>query len=141
MSEKFDDLHPQSGVIPYRRKGGDIEVLLVTSATRKRWIIPKGNLEPNMDARESARLEAYEEAGVTGRIHPVPLGAYLHDRGDDEPTQVDVFLMEVDRVLPESRWPEHDHRTRQWVTISAAREMVLEDGLKQLFTETAELLL
>lgn len=133
-------LHPQAGVIPCRRRDDAIEVLLVTSATRRRWIIPKGNIEPHLDMRDSARLEAYEEAGVVGHIHLDPVGSYLHDRGKRAPTSVQVFLMEVERELPPEGWPEHRHRERRWMELAEAREAVLEDGLKQLFTRVPDLL-
>ncbi len=141
MSQPAAKVKLQSGVIPYRRgANGSIEILLVTSGTRKRWIIPKGNLEPDLDKRESARLEAYEEAGVMGMIRPEPLGSYLHDRGDRAPASVEVYLMEVERVLPDDKWQEHGYRERRWMPIADARDAVLEDGLKELFTDVAKLL-
>ncbi|MEJ2103143.1 MAG: hypothetical protein P8X47_01050 [Ignavibacteriaceae bacterium] len=38
----------QSGVIPYRRKNGTLEILLVTTIRKKNWIIPKGFIEYNL---------------------------------------------------------------------------------------------
>ena len=57
----------QSAVVPYRLVKNEIEVLLIT--TRKgRWIIPKGIIEPELSAAESAAKEALEEAGVKGEV-------------------------------------------------------------------------
>jgi 8-oxo-dGTP pyrophosphatase MutT (NUDIX family) len=56
----------QSGVIPYRKKEWKVEVLLVTSIKKKKWIIPKGFIEYNMSPFQSAKKEAFEEAGVRG---------------------------------------------------------------------------
>lgn len=128
---------PQSGIIPYRLRDGQIEVLLITSNTRGRWIIPKGNVEPDLSSRDSARKEAYEEAGVRGRVNPVPLGSYQHD-ARPEPLLVEVYVMEVETVLP--RWPEADSRERQWMPLNDASKRVLEPGLKQLLAELAELI-
>ena len=51
-------------MIPYRIKGKKkVEVLLITSVKRKRWIIPKGYVEFNLSPFESAKKEAFEEAG------------------------------------------------------------------------------
>lgn len=126
----------QSGVIPYRTRDGQIEVLLVTSSTRKRWIIPKGHIEPHLSSRDSAAKEAYEEAGVRGRVPMVPVGYYEHD---DPPgtTRIEVFLMEVETELP--RWPEADRRERCWMPLPVARDRVLEPGLQHLFNLMAEL--
>ena len=127
----------QSGILPYRTRNGEIEVLLVTSSTRKRWIIPKGHIEPNMTARDSAAKEAYEEAGVRGRVQHVPLGRYRHD-SPQEPAVVEVYLMVVETML--AAWPEAHRRERRWMRLHEARDHILETGLKQLLDHLAELI-
>ena len=56
----------QSAVIPYRLSKNGLEILLITSLKRKHWIVPKGYIEFNLTPFESAKKEAYEEAGVLG---------------------------------------------------------------------------
>ena len=68
--------YEQSGVVPYRWLEGRLEVLLITSLRRGRWIIPKGIVEPDMTPAESAAMEAFEEAGVKGRVGTEPIGEY-----------------------------------------------------------------
>lgn len=126
----------QAGVIPYRHHHGRVEVLLITSRTRGRWIIPKGNIEPHLNARESARMEAYEEAGVRGRIALVPVGQYAH--GDPPTDQVVVYLMQVEQELP--RWPEQHERQRRWMPLAEAKRRIDEDGVERLLTIVSELL-
>ena len=58
----------QYGVIPYYRKSGKNKLILITSRLSNQWIVPKGNRIPNRSKRESALQEAYEEAGVTGKL-------------------------------------------------------------------------
>lgn len=115
-------------------------MLLVTSTTRKRWIIPKGYVEDDLGVVESARLEAYEEAGIRGSIRAEPLGRYEHDRVDRPSSVVEVYLMNVDLVLPDESWPEHGFRKRTWMSFDDAREAVLEDGLKEIFRRAAAIL-
>jgi len=38
----------QSAVIPYQIVDGEIEIMVITSSTGKRWVIPKGLVEPDM---------------------------------------------------------------------------------------------
>lgn len=133
----IDDTPRQSGVIPYRRTPRGLEILLVTSNTRKRWIIPKGNVEPHLGRLESARREAFEEAGVRGKIHHISFGSYRH-RSAGGPARVEVFLMEVDQML--DRWPEQDSREREWMPLRSAHDRVLERELKSLLRELDELL-
>ena len=39
-------------------------VCLVTASSGRRWIIPKGTLEPSQTGPECAAAEAWEEAGI-----------------------------------------------------------------------------
>lgn len=124
----------QVGVIPYRRIDGDVEVLLITSRTRGRWIVPKGNVEDNLGPQGSAHLEALEEGGVEGWLEPPVLGVYEH--GSSPGKDVRVYLMAVDKE--HDSWPEEDERQRQWLPLSKARSTVDEPGLRQLLDDVAE---
>ncbi|MDQ7040593.1 MAG: NUDIX hydrolase [Rhodothermus sp.] len=119
----------QAGVLPIRHRSGQIEVLLVTSRTVNRWILPKGNVRRHQSPMEAARREAYEEAGVRGYIDPEPLGCYLHGRPGDQ-RWVEVYLMRVDEEL--DHWPEQHERTRRWMSLQEARQVIYEDGLRTL---------
>lgn len=48
--------------------GGTIEILLVTSRTSGRWIIPRGWPMKRKKPHQAAAIEAWEEAGVRGRV-------------------------------------------------------------------------
>jgi phosphohistidine phosphatase len=60
-------IYTQSAILPYRLRGDDLEVLVITSRKGTRWVLPKGIVEPGMTAAASAAKEAMEEAGVEGR--------------------------------------------------------------------------
>jgi len=119
----------QSGVVPYRASESEIEILLITSRRRGRWIIPKGVIDPGTTAAESACKETYEEAGVRGRISPEPLGEYQYRKWGGLCT-VQVFALEVLDVL--ETWPESSVRRRQWMSVEEAAKAVEEPALKEL---------
>jgi 8-oxo-dGTP pyrophosphatase MutT (NUDIX family) len=131
MSKTDVDEVRQSGVIPYRQNNGQPEVLLITSMTRGRWIVPKGNPMDGLSLRESAIQEAYEEAGVRGRVPRSRHGEYRHSGGGG--SLVEVYLMEVESELDD--WPEAADRERQWVPIARAIELVEDAGLKTLLAK------
>ena len=58
----------QFAALPVMETGGTLHVLLITSRTKQRWIIPKGHPEKGMRPAAVALLEAREEAGVAGTI-------------------------------------------------------------------------
>jgi len=121
--------YKQSGVIPYRINGTELEMLLVTSRKKGRWIIPKGIIDPGTSAIDSAVREAFEEAGVQGRAHPKILGKYRYKKWGGT-CVVQVFGLEVTRVL--DSWPEAQVRERKWVTKEQAVELIEEPDLQEI---------
>jgi 8-oxo-dGTP pyrophosphatase MutT (NUDIX family) len=121
--------YEQSGVVPYRHVDGKLEVLLITSRRRGRWIIPKGLIEPDMSAAESASMEAFEEAGVKGRISDRPVDEYRYRKWGGV-CRVKVFLLEVDQIFDE--WLESDIREREWMTVDDAVAAIEQEALKAI---------
>ncbi|WP_020473795.1 NUDIX hydrolase [Zavarzinella formosa] len=115
----------QSGVIPVSNG----RVCVVTSSSGKRWIIPKGMIDPGHTAGEGALIEAWEEAGLVGVLRPEPIGSYLYEKYG-RTHHVTVFVMEVSEAAAD--WPERSIRRREWVAPEKAADRVEEIGLKLL---------
>jgi 8-oxo-dGTP pyrophosphatase MutT (NUDIX family) len=130
MSQKSSRVFKQSGVIPYRVRNGKIEVLLITNRRRQHWLIPKGGIKRAMGSPDSAAKEAWEEAGVLGKVDGAnKLGTYeYHKRGDTY--RVEVFLLPVEKVLKD--WPEASIRKRQWLGLTKAVKRVEPAELKRI---------
>jgi 8-oxo-dGTP pyrophosphatase MutT (NUDIX family) len=79
-------LHRQAAALPYRNRGGRLEVALVTSSQGTRWVVPKGNLERGEAAWACAQREAFEEAGLLGRVERHPIGRYGYMESPDVST-------------------------------------------------------
>jgi phosphohistidine phosphatase len=120
--------YKQSGVIPYRKKQGKIEVMLITSRNKGRWIFPKGVIEANLNPRESAAKEAFEEAGVQGDVHRKLLGIYRHRKWGDMCT-VEIYAMKVRKV--HRKWDETD-REREWLSLKDALNRLRRDDLRRV---------
>ncbi|HEX4635545.1 MAG TPA: NUDIX hydrolase [Rhizomicrobium sp.] len=114
-----------------------LEVLLITSRSRKRWIMPKGWLEPDMTPADNAAREAFEEAGVTGKVKAEPIGSYHYLKekkdGGGVPCQVDVFALAVSGQLED--WPEKNLRSYAWLPVDQAVSVVAEPGLRQILKD------
>ncbi|HLO47349.1 MAG TPA: NUDIX hydrolase [Kamptonema sp.] len=122
----------QSGVIPYRILDGEIEIMVITSSTGKRWVIPKGLVEPDMTPQDSAAKEAWEEAGLIGNVLPTLLGIYEYPKWGGI-CRVEVFLLQVETVM--ENWPEAKKRKREWVSINKAVKRIEEVELKQIIVD------
>jgi 8-oxo-dGTP pyrophosphatase MutT (NUDIX family) len=115
----------QAAAIPLRNG----RVCLVTSRGGKRWVIPKGCLEPGKTAGQIALQEAWEEAGLLGVLQRQPIGSYMYEKLGNT-YHVTVFLMDV--TDSKSEWPESLERQRIWLLPVSALNRVDYIGLRKL---------
>lgn len=110
------------------------QVLLVTSRGTGRWIIPKGWPMEGRSLPGAAAREAWEEAGVEGRVGHEEIGRYTYEKDQDSgfavPVEVRVFPLHVIRSAGE--FPESEERRRRWFDPAEAARMVVEPGLKRI---------
>jgi len=120
-----------------RKHGSAVEVLLITSLNSKRWILPKGWPEPELGPADNAAREAFEEAGVMGKISPEPIGSYHYLKekkdGGGIPCSVEVFALEVTKQVDD--WPEKDARELAWMPVQHAMMQVSEPGVRQILKD------
>ncbi len=125
----------QIAALVYRRDGGALRFLVITSRGSGRWIIPKGWPQVGRTLAETALREAYEEAGVRGAVWPEPVGDYSYSKTDLPPGQLNHFTVAVYAVEfsdQEKNWPERDQRVCEWVSPEEAARRVDEDELRQI---------
>ncbi|MBF0218346.1 MAG: histidine phosphatase family protein [Gammaproteobacteria bacterium] len=120
----------QSSLLPYRWQNGKLQILICRSSRDHHWVIPKGVKEPHLNAISSAEKEAFEEAGIHGRVDPKPIGIYQYQKWDGC-CSVELFAMEVTEELPDELWQE-SHRGRRWVAAKEAIELLGKPALRPL---------
>ena len=124
----------QFAALPVRIVAGTTEVMLITSRQTRRWVIPKGWPIEGLSPRQVAAREAYEEAGVIGRIGKHPIGVYDYAKrlSADNAIMctVTVFLLQVEEQVDD--WPEKNDRQRCWMAPTVAARCVEEYGLSAL---------
>jgi 8-oxo-dGTP pyrophosphatase MutT (NUDIX family) len=119
----------QVAAVCYRVRSGAIEFLLVRTRSSGRWTFPKGGSEPGLTHAQAAALEAFEEAGVHGRIEEASFTRYVRRKrgtsgrrsGEREPA-VNAHLCEVLRLSP----PQESNRNRTWFSVEEARRRLRE---------------
>ena len=121
----------QVAAVCYRVHNGAIEFLLVRTSGGERWTFPKGSAEPGLTHAQAAALEAFEEAGVHGRIEEAAFTRYRRkrddgenrgSRSDGERVAVNAYLCEVLRLSP----PQEFKRDRTWFSVEDARRRLRE---------------
>jgi 8-oxo-dGTP pyrophosphatase MutT (NUDIX family) len=138
-----DEKRRQYGALPYRMAGdGHLEVMLVTSRETRRWVVPKGWPIKNLKPHSSAEREAFEEAGLLGRVGKRPVGSYHYGKrlraGTTVTCEVELFPLEVRKQA--KTWPEKDQREQRWFGLDEAAAAVAEPELGDLFRRLGDLI-
>jgi 8-oxo-dGTP pyrophosphatase MutT (NUDIX family) len=124
------DTMRQAAAIPMRGE----KICLVTSSNGKRWVVPKGLIEPGHGAAETALAEAWEEAGLVGMLWPEPIGSYLYSKLG-RTYHVIVYILRVTEIADD--WPEKGLRQRSWVGVDRALEQLDDPGLRDLVEQAS----
>lgn len=111
-------------------------MLLISSRGTKRWVVPKGTLEPDEKPHKCAEREASEEAGIQGKAQKGAIGYYTYVKALGEPPYiVSVFLLRVKSVAKD--FLEKGQREYVWVSPTEAAKMVQEPELQSIFRRFA----
>ncbi|MBY8974498.1 NUDIX domain-containing protein [Rhodobacteraceae bacterium NNCM2] len=98
------------GIISYLPGSDKKNVVLVTSRSSRKWIFPKGRRIPGKSRAASAKQEAYEEAGLVGKLDANGAVQVEIARKKKKNIQLTLYPMRVDKML--KRWPEAKKRKR-----------------------------
>lgn len=123
----------QAGALAWMEHQSERKFWIVTSRRTRRWVLPKGGIDPGMTAHEAAAQEAYEEAGVIGDMSPVGVGSYRIPKIRPPliwTVEVVLYPMRVDAVLDD--WLESEQRDRRLVSVEEAAELILEPEIVAL---------
>ena len=149
MRKPFSQAFPQASAsglpvqvaaVCYRVREAAVEFLLVNTTAGK-WTFPKGRIDPDLSASESAAREALEEAGAKGKIEKVHFGSYTDTKrafGHENRVReisIAAFLIEVADMVH----PQEGDRNPTWFTPLEAQERLAErrapkyaDGLARI---------
>ncbi|MGA9800999.1 MAG: NUDIX domain-containing protein [Terriglobales bacterium] len=116
----------QVAAICYRRRGPSVEFLLVNTNGGNKWTFPKGDPESSLSHGQAAEREAWEEAGVRGRIEPRHFCLYIHSKGvfwkspGVREYVIKAFLLEVELVEE----PQEPTRNPTWFSPEETRKIL-----------------
>jgi len=142
-----EDIHIKStgerihvAAVCYRVKGDEPEFLLVRTRSG-RWTFPKGGVDGDATHADAAAREAYEEAGVKGRIDLEPFHWYFHSkrgrfRSRRSMVPVHAHLCEVESLVS----PKEDHRDPTWFKADKARRRLRENRSPELAGEVIQVI-
>lgn len=136
----------QVAAVCYRVREGEIEFLIVRTRGGQRWTFPKGSAEPGLTGAQAAAMEAFEEAGVHGRIEEASFARYVSckrgcarssdTKSVDERLAVTAHLCEVLRLAK----PKESNRDRTWFSAEDAKQRLREGRDRDAGSEFARVL-
>jgi len=114
----------QVAAVCFRRRGANVEFLLVNTNGGNKWTFPKGSPDAHLSHSQAAEREAAEEAGALGTIEPRHFHLYIHSKGvfwqpaGVQEFVVKAFLMEVHQL----RRADEPMRHPTWFSPEEARK-------------------
>lgn len=116
-----------SGLVVFRKKRGEVQVLVVKSNATGRWVFPKGGITRTISLEANAIKEAYEEGGVVVSVlHRVPTLTVPYYK---ESAQGVVTYFLASAVISLENYPEMKMRKRRWVSVNKGARLL--DGDQQ----------
>ena len=118
----------QVAAVCYRIGKRGLDFLLVRTRNG-RWTFPKGSVESGLTHAQAAALEAFEEAGVHGRIEEAAFARYIRIKPgrDRHAPQIEIVinahLCEVSRLAA----PQEADRNPTWFSAEKAKRRLHED--------------
>lgn len=128
------DVRTQFAALCYRSVSGKTQILLISSRRTGRWIIPKGWPIDGRTPAACALTEAWEEAGVAGKVTGgcLALYTYLKEVGGPDPLPCAVMVYPVKVRALADKYPEAGQRKRKWMSPKRAAQRVREPELSHL---------
>ncbi|MFO7761792.1 MAG: NUDIX hydrolase [Thermodesulfobacteriota bacterium] len=118
MPEYPENQPSHAGGVVIRRQGGSIRYLLVTARDKPdEWVLPKGHIEPDESAEQTATREVLEESGIEAII--VDALEMIEFNTAGEQVRAQFFLMEA-----VSEGQAGEDRRRSWYGYEEAMEML-----------------
>src|SRR5262245_14256809 len=129
------NLTPQAAAIAIRGAGENLQVCLIKKKDSRKWGIPKGIVDPGQTHAATALNEAWEEAGLKGRVLGDSIGTYEY-RKWGVTLAVSVFLMEV--IEEKDEWLEAGIRRREWTSFDDAMVRLRKHPVQPLLDRARE---
>jgi len=131
------DVRTQFAALCYRMIREKPEILLVTSRRSRRWIIPKGWPMDGRTPVECALMEAWEEAGVRGRVTGGCLGLYSYQKmiGPERGLPCVAMVYPIKVLSLAQKFPEAGQRKRKWLRPRKAAQKVAETELAHILRD------
>jgi ADP-ribose pyrophosphatase YjhB (NUDIX family) len=112
-----------------------VEVCLIRRKDSKKWAIPKGFIDRGDTPEEAALNEAFEEAGLDGKIIGGAIGTYDYKK-EKTRLSVAVYLMKV--LEEHEKWPEMTFRQRGWRSLNDAAGLLESHPIAPLWARITE---
>lgn len=128
----------QVAAVCHRVRNSGIEFLLVQTRGG-RWTFPKGKVEAGITQAQTAALEAFEEAGVHGRMEELAFTQYIRRKGGRDGNSaaleivINAYLCEVTRLTA----PQESGRMPSWFSVEKTKRRLRQDRHSEFGDELA----
>jgi 8-oxo-dGTP diphosphatase len=133
-----------AGGVAYRRKGGRVEIAIISVGERNRWQLPKGLIDEGETSEAAALREVREEAGVETEmialIDKVEYWYYATRRGGRIRYHKFVYFYLLRYQSGSTEDHDREVNEARWVDIDEARNMLAFKSEKGVVSRAKEMI-
>lgn len=122
----MSELTHAGGIVMLFEEGSPRYLMITAKSDPRRWIFPKGHIDPGETPEVAAEREVSEEAGVDAKILE-SVGSTEFKKKDGRGGCVEFFLMQYVRDKG-----QREDRNRRWCTYEEAQELLSLDYARDL---------
>jgi len=137
-------LQISAGGVAFRKKGDQLEVVLISVGEPSRWQLPKGLVDKGESTEEAARREVREETGIDSETIELidRIEYWYYWKEDGQRVRYHKFVYFYLLRYKSGDTSDHDHEVldARWVDIADAINLIAFDSERKIVEKAKELI-
>jgi len=144
MSNIITEVQISAGGVVYRKKGDEVEIVIISVGEQNRWQLPKGLIDKGEASAEAALREVREEAGIEAKIVSLidKIEYWYYSKASSKRVRFHKYVYFYLLKYSAGNTEDHDREVNEarWVNIDVGRNMLAFKGEKEIVDKAKKMI-
>jgi 8-oxo-dGTP diphosphatase len=144
MTNIVTEVQISAGGVAYRKKGDEVEIVIISVGEQNRWQLPKGLIDRGETSAEAALREVREETGIEAEIvNLIDKAEYwYYSKAGSKRVRFHKYVYFYLLKYRSGNTENHDREVNEarWVNIDAGRNMLAFKGEKDIVDKAKKMI-